>query len=40
MIALSAFLIAGWSLGRLEEKVRENLRILGFGPAQMFKEIE
>jgi ABC-type Na+ transport system ATPase subunit NatA len=40
MIALLAFLIARWSLGRLEEKVRANLTILGFGPSQMFKEIE
>jgi hypothetical protein len=40
ILTVSAYAIAHVSLGKLEGKVRVNLRILGFGPSEMFKEIE
>jgi hypothetical protein len=39
-MALLAFVIAHFSLGRLEEKARINLTQLGFLPTEMFKELE
>jgi hypothetical protein len=39
-MALLAFVIAHFSLGRLEEKARTNLKQLGFLPTEMFKELE
>jgi hypothetical protein len=40
MLALLAYAIAHFSLGRLENTVRVNLTQLGFLPTEMFKEIE
>jgi hypothetical protein len=40
ILAASAYAIAHLSLGKLEGKIRVNLTILGFGPSEMFKEIE
>jgi len=39
-LVLLACLIAHFSLGRLESKVRINLTMLGFVPTEMFKELE
>jgi hypothetical protein len=39
-MALLAFVIAHFSLGRLEEKARINLTQLGFLPTELFKELE
>jgi hypothetical protein len=40
VLALLAYVIAHFSLGRLENTVRVNLTQLGFLPAEMFKELE
>jgi len=40
VLALLAFAIAHFSLGRLENTVRVNLTQLGFLPTEMFKELE
>jgi hypothetical protein len=39
-LALLAFAITHFSLGRLEHTIRVNLRQLGFLPTEMFKELE
>ena len=39
-LVLLAYVIAHFSLGRLESKVRINLTMLGFVPTEMFKELE
>jgi hypothetical protein len=40
LLALLAFAITHFSLGRLENKVRVNLTMLGFVPTELFKELE
>jgi ABC-2 type transport system permease protein len=39
-LAFLAFVAAHFSLGRLEKRIHANLQLLGFGPQQMFKELE
>ncbi len=40
LIGALACTVAHFSLGKLENKIRVNLTLLGLGPAQMFKELE
>jgi hypothetical protein len=40
VLALLSAAIARFSLGRLEEKARANLALVGFGPQKMFKELD
>jgi hypothetical protein len=39
-LAFLAYMVAHFSLGRLEKRVNTNLKLLGFGPQQLFKELE
>jgi hypothetical protein len=39
-LAALAFVAAHFSLGNLENKIRVNLNLLGFGPQQIFSEVE
>jgi hypothetical protein len=40
VLAVSAYSIAHFSLGKLENRIRLNLTMLGFTPSAMFKELE
>jgi hypothetical protein len=39
-LAFLSYVAAHFSLGRLEKRVSANLQLLGFGPQQIFKELE
>jgi hypothetical protein len=40
ILAALAYVVAHFSLGKLENRVRVNLQMLGFHPTGMFKELE
>ena len=40
LFAILACLVVHFGLNKVEEEIRDNLKILGFGPQQMFKELE
>ena len=40
LLAILAFVIAHFSLGKLEREISANLQLLGLGPQHMFKELE
>jgi hypothetical protein len=40
LLAILAFVMAHFSLGKLEREISANLQLLGLGPQHMFKELE